>query len=79
MPEILEHPDTQKVSLTLKNLKNYFDKTVFEIEKTTKVPVVGVVNGLAWTAMGGDVLKIEYPHKRQHGDECSLPEVSAML
>ena len=57
--EILEHPEITKVSLSLKNLKNYFDKTVFEIEKTTKVPVVGVVNGLAWTAVGGDVLKIE--------------------
>jgi len=48
-----------KVSVTLKNLKEYFDKSVFEIEKTDKVPVVGVVNGLAWTAVGGDVLKIE--------------------
>ncbi|MBW6487768.1 endopeptidase La [Sulfurimonas sp.] len=57
--EILENPEVTKVSLTLKNLKEYFDKTVFEIEKTTKVPVVGVVNGLAWTAVGGDVLKIE--------------------
>jgi ATP-dependent Lon protease len=57
--EILEHPEISKVSLTLKNLKEYFDKTVFEIEKTTRVPVVGVVNGLAWTAVGGDVLKLE--------------------
>jgi len=57
--EILEHPDTNKVSLSLKNLKDYFEKTIFEIEKTDKKPVVGVVNGLAWTAVGGDVLKIE--------------------
>ena len=57
--EILEKPETKKVSLSLKNLKDYFDKTVFEIEKTTKIPVIGVVNGLAWTAVGGDVLKIE--------------------
>jgi ATP-dependent Lon protease len=57
--EILQHPESGKISVTLKNLKNYFDKSVFEIEKTTKVPVVGVVNGLAWTAVGGDVLKIE--------------------
>lgn len=57
--EILEHPEVNKVSLSVKNLKDYFDKTVFEIEKTTKIPVVGVVNGLAWTAVGGDVLKIE--------------------
>jgi ATP-dependent Lon protease len=57
--EILQHPETSKISITVKNLKEYFDKSVFEIEKTDKVPVVGVVNGLAWTAVGGDVLKIE--------------------
>ncbi|ADN09840.1 endopeptidase La [Sulfurimonas autotrophica] len=57
--EILKHSDISKVSVTLKNIKSFFDKSVFEIEKTDKVPVVGVVNGLAWTAVGGDVLKIE--------------------
>lgn len=57
--QILEHPEVSKVTVSLKNLKDFFDKSVFEIEKTDKVPVVGVVNGLAWTAVGGDVLKIE--------------------
>ncbi len=57
--EILEDSDVKKVSISVKNLKDYFDKTIFEIEKTTKKPIVGVVNGLAWTAVGGDVLKIE--------------------
>ncbi len=57
--EILKDSDVSKVSVTVKNLKNFFDKSVFEIEKTDKVPVIGVVNGLAWTAVGGDVLKIE--------------------
>ena len=56
---ILMNPETNKVSVTLKNLKEFFEKSVFEIEKTDKVPVIGVVNGLAWTAVGGDVLKIE--------------------
>ena len=57
--EILQHPETSRVSVNIKNLKSFFDKSVFEIEKTNKVPVIGVVNGLAWTAVGGDVLKIE--------------------
>jgi len=57
--DILSSKNSTKVSITLKNLKNYFDKSVFEIEKTDKIPVIGVVNGLAWTAVGGDVLKIE--------------------
>ncbi|MCD6433256.1 MAG: endopeptidase La, partial [Sulfurimonas sp.] len=55
--DILEKPEIDKISLTLKNLKDYFEKSVFEIEKTDKKPVLGVVNGLAWTAVGGDVLK----------------------
>lgn len=57
--EVLQHPELTKVPVNLKNLKEFFDKSVFEIEKTDKVPVIGVVNGLAWTAVGGDVLKIE--------------------
>ncbi|EDZ61695.1 ATP-dependent protease La [Sulfurimonas gotlandica GD1] len=57
--KMLEDGGIDKVSISLKNLKDFFDKSVFEIEKTTKIPVVGVVNGLAWTAVGGDVLKIE--------------------
>ena len=57
--DILQHPEVNKISVSLKNLKEFFDKSVFEIEKTDKIPVVGVVNGLAWTAVGGDVLKIE--------------------
>jgi ATP-dependent Lon protease len=57
--EILKHPDMNKVTISMKNLKTFFDKSVFEIEKTNKIPVIGVVNGLAWTAVGGDVLKIE--------------------
>ncbi|MEA3229199.1 MAG: endopeptidase La, partial [Campylobacterota bacterium] len=57
--DILQQPEVNKISISLKNLKTFFDKSVFEIEKTDKVPVVGVVNGLAWTAVGGDVLKIE--------------------
>jgi len=57
--DILQHPEVTKVSVSLKNLKEFFDKSVFEIEKTDKIPVIGVVNGLAWTAVGGDVLKIE--------------------
>ena len=56
---ILEDPSKDKVSVTLKNIKQFLDKTVFEIDKTDNIDRVGVVNGLAWTAVGGDVLKIE--------------------
>ena len=57
--ELLEDSSKNKITIGIKNLKDYFDKTVFEIEKASKTPVIGVVNGLAWTAVGGDVLKLE--------------------
>jgi len=56
---ILEDPSINKVSISVKNLKDFLEKTVFEIDKTDAIPHVGVVNGLAWTSVGGDVLKIE--------------------
>lgn len=56
---ILEDPELHKVSVSLKNLKDFLEKTVFEIDKTDRIARVGVVNGLAWTAVGGDVLKLE--------------------
>jgi ATP-dependent Lon protease len=56
---LLQNSELTKVSVSVKNLKDFFDKSVFEIEKTDKIPVVGIVNGLAWTSVGGDVLKIE--------------------
>jgi len=51
--------DLQKVSINTKNLEEYLDNPVFEIEHADKANSVGVVNGLAWTSVGGDVLKIE--------------------
>jgi ATP-dependent Lon protease len=56
---ILENPNAEKINVSIKNLKDFLERTVFEIEKTDHVNRVGVVNGLAWTAVGGDVLKIE--------------------
>lgn len=56
---ILENPNAQKINVTIKNLKEFLERTVFEIEKTDHINHIGVVNGLAWTAVGGDVLKIE--------------------
>ena len=35
------------------------DKPIFEIDPASKTNQVGIVNGLAWTSVGGDVLKIE--------------------
>lgn len=57
--KIILEEKVQKVSITSKNLKDFLDKTVFEYEEADKKNQIGVVNGLAWTPVGGDVLKIE--------------------
>ncbi|NDJ26855.1 endopeptidase La [Campylobacter sp. MIT 12-8780] len=49
----------KKISITAKNLNAFLDKKVYEIEKQSGKDEIGQVNGLAWTAVGGDVLKIE--------------------
>ena len=57
--KILSDESVTKVSINTKNLKQYLDNTIFEIDPADKKNVVGVANGLAWTAVGGDVLKSE--------------------
>ncbi|EAK1443856.1 endopeptidase La [Campylobacter coli] len=49
----------KKVSINVKNLNEFLDKKVFEIEKHDGENRIGQVNGLAWTSVGGDVLKVE--------------------
>ena len=51
--------DIKKISRSPKNLSEFLDKKVYEIEKQSGQNAVGQVNGLAWTAVGGEVLKIE--------------------
>jgi len=57
--EILENPEIKSVKVSYKNLDKYAGKKVFEYAAIPKTPEVGVVNGLAWTSVGGDVLTIE--------------------
>jgi ATP-dependent Lon protease len=56
---LLEEKSREIVQITRKNLDKFVDKKVFEISSVDKKPQVGVVSGLAWTAVGGDVLTIE--------------------
>ena len=49
----------KSISIGVKEVAAILKKTVFEIDKAERTPKLGIVNGLAWTAVGGDVLKIE--------------------
>jgi len=51
--------DNTKVKLSCRNLPHYLGSPPFIQEKLSKVHEVGVVNGLAWTQAGGDVLWLE--------------------
>ena len=57
--KLLLDEEQQKIKIKSKDLPEFADKKVFEISAIDKHPLIGVVNGLAWTAVGGDVLKIE--------------------
>ncbi len=57
--KLLEDRTKTVIHITKKNLEKFTDKKVFEISLVESKPQVGVVSGLAWTAVGGDVLTIE--------------------
>ena len=57
--QLLEDTSKDHIAVTKKNLEKFTDKKVFEISLVDEKPQVGVISGLAWTAVGGDVLTIE--------------------
>ena len=57
--QLLEDKNKDIISISKKNLEDFTDKKVFEISLVDEKPQVGVISGLAWTAVGGDVLTIE--------------------
>ena len=65
--KLLLDEEKQKIKIKIKDLPEFADKKVFEISAIDKQPLTGVVNGLAWTAVGGDVLKIEVIKLRGKG------------
>ncbi|ARJ57258.1 endopeptidase La [Campylobacter cuniculorum] len=51
--------ECKKVVIDAKNLNDFLDKKVYEPQKLDFKDKIGQVNGLAWTPVGGDVLRIE--------------------
>jgi ATP-dependent Lon protease len=46
-------------SVKAKDLPKYLGPTVYNKSEVAKVEVPGVINGLAWTSVGGEVLRVE--------------------
>ena len=51
--------DVKTISLTEKNLKEYLGIIRYTDSVHTKQDEIGVVNGLAWTEVGGEILEVE--------------------
>ena len=56
---LLKDSSIDRVTITKNKLSTFADKKVFEVSKVDEIPLIGVVNGLAWTSVGGDMLKVE--------------------
>ena len=57
--ELLEHPEEECVRVRTDDLKKYLGAPRFLRQSAEQEPCVGVVNGLAWTSVGGEVMPIE--------------------
>ena len=49
----------KNVRISTRNLEEYLGKIRYEYDKANEKDEVGIVRGLAWTAVGGDTLQIE--------------------
>ncbi len=49
----------KRVTITVNNLKDYLGTPRYTREKTSDKDLVGIVNGLAWTEVGGEILPVE--------------------
>ncbi len=50
---------TSKISVTAKNLTEFLGPVKFRDDPSVKEDQVGLTNGLAWTAVGGEMLQVE--------------------
>ena len=49
----------KQISITENNLKEFLGEKRYKKEPVASEPLVGVVNGLAWTSVGGELLEVE--------------------
>jgi ATP-dependent Lon protease len=57
--EIAVEPDLTSVKVTVRNLDKYAGVRKFRYGETEEEDMVGVVTGLAWTEVGGELLTVE--------------------
>lgn len=57
--KLVEDPDIKRITVDTQDVKEYLGKRKLLPELISAEDEVGVVNGLAWTEAGGDLLKVE--------------------
>lgn len=57
--KILEDPEVVPIKITDKNVSDYLGPKKYTDDSTSKTDEIGLVNGLAWTSVGGTLLPIE--------------------
>ena len=55
----VENPDAEDISLRPQDLKDYLGAPRFVRQPAAETAEIGVVNGLAWTSVGGEVMPVE--------------------
>lgn len=55
----VQNENRKQISVTKSNLSKYLGKRKFTYDEVAAPDEVGVVTGLAWTAVGGDTLQVE--------------------
>ena len=57
--ELIEHPETVRVNVNSANLEKYLGIRKYLPDRLSEEDPVGLVNGLAWTSVGGEMLEVE--------------------
>ena len=57
--KLVEDEELKKITITVKNLPEYLDTRIFLPDEMPEEDPVGLVTGLAWTAVGGQTLEVE--------------------
>ena len=57
--ELVEQPELARITVTSANLEKYLGVRKFLPDRLPEEDPVGLVNGLAWTSVGGEMLEVE--------------------
>ncbi|MBR6414216.1 MAG: endopeptidase La [Oscillospiraceae bacterium] len=57
--ELVEHPETTRLTVTSANLEKFLGVRKYLPDRLPEEDPVGLVNGLAWTSVGGEMLEVE--------------------